>query len=94
MNAEPFFTFLGIVGAGLIILGFYRTSIGRWTSKSLWYELDTIAGAILLIIYHLHISEYISLVLEIIIALVAIRGVTSFAERYEKKKKHRLFGKK
>lgn len=95
MIAEPFYLAIGLTGAALIVFGFYRTSIGRWTSKSLWYELDTFTGAILLIIYHLHIREYISLVLEVIIALVAIRGVTSFTERYEKRKKRRLFlGKK
>lgn len=78
------YTIIGSLGAALILFGFYRTSIGRWTNRSIWYELDNLLGAILLIIYQLHIRNYISLVLEIVWAIVAFRGVTSLAERYEK----------
>ena len=85
MISEPVYTAIGVVGASLILLGFYRTSVGRWTNKSMWYELDNLAGALLLIVYQLHIRNYISLVLEIVWAIVAFRGVTSLAERYEKR---------
>jgi hypothetical protein len=83
------YTIIGSMGAALILLGFYRTSIGRWTNKSIWYELDNLIGALLLIVYQLHIRNYISLVLEIVWAVVAFRGVTSLAERYEKERHSR-----
>lgn len=78
------YTIIGSLGAALILFGFYRTSIGRWTNRSVWYELDNLVGAVLLIFYQLHIKNYISLVLEIVWAIVAFKGVTSLAERYEK----------
>jgi hypothetical protein len=72
---------LGIVGAVLILFGFYRTSIGRWTGKSLWYELDNFVGAICITIYQLHLKAFVSVVLNIIWAIVAFRGISSYAER-------------
>lgn len=72
---------IGIAGAGLILLGFYRTSIGKWSGKSLWYELDNLVGASLLIIYQLSVGAYVSVSLNIIWAIVAIKGATSIAQR-------------
>jgi hypothetical protein len=76
-----FYNVLGVVGGIFILFGFYRTSIGRWTSRSLWYELDNALGAGLLIIYQVHVGAYISSVLNVIWAVVALRGVSSIAER-------------
>lgn len=78
---------LGLIGALLILLGFYRISIGQWTNKSFWYELDNIIGPFLLIIYQWHLKAYISVVLNAIWAIVAFRGITSFVDRYQKSKK-------
>ena len=89
-----FFTALGIIGAVLILFGFYRTSIGKWTGKSLWYELDNFFGAILVMIYQLHYRAFISVVLNIIWALVAFRGLSSYAERRFKKRVRRLYKKR
>lgn len=82
---------IGILGAALILLGFYRTSIGKWKSKSFWYELDNFAGSILLLIYHIYFDAYIGAVLNIVWMIVAFRGLESFAERRlnGKHKKHR-----
>ena len=79
-------TIIGILGAGCILLGFYRTSIGKWTGKSLWYELDNLIGASLLIIYQLSVGAYVSVTLNVVWAIVAIRGVTSIAQRRKHKK--------
>lgn len=76
------FDALGVCGALLILFGFYRTSIGRWTGKSFWYELDNVCGAVMLMAYQLHLKAYISAVLNMIWAIVAFRGLTSFAQRY------------
>jgi membrane-bound ClpP family serine protease len=72
---------IGVIGACCILLGFYRTSIGKWTGKSLWYELDNFVGATLLVIYQLSVGAYISVTLNIIWAVVALRGITSIAQR-------------
>jgi hypothetical protein len=72
---------LGTIGAVLILFGFYRISIGRWSSKSLWYELDNFIGAVLMAIYQLHYKAYISVVLNVIWAIVAFRGLEPYAER-------------
>lgn len=73
---------IGVMGALLILLGFYRISIGRWTNKSFWYELDNVIGAVLLIIYQWHLMAYVSVVVNIVWAAVAFRGLTSFTQRY------------
>lgn len=82
MNEELFYNIIGTVGAVLILIGFYRTSVGKWKNKSFWYELDNTIGAILLIIYQFRLHAYISVIVNTIWAVVAFRGLTSFAERY------------
>lgn len=74
-------TTLGVVGAACILFGFYRTSIGKWTGKSLWYELDNLIGALLLITYQLSVGAYVSVTLNVVWAIVAFAGVTSIAQR-------------
>jgi hypothetical protein len=80
-------TAFGIAGASCILFGFYRTSIGKWTGKSFLYELDNLFGAILLIIYQLSIGAYVTLLLNVIWAVVAFVGVTSIAQRRAKSRK-------
>lgn len=87
MSTELVYNVIGVVGSLLILFGFYRTSIGKWTGKSFWYELDNLVGAVLVIIYQVHYHAYISVVLNIIWAIVAFRGLTSFAQRYRDYKK-------
>jgi hypothetical protein len=71
----------GVIGGLLFLFAFYRTSIGRWTGKSLWYELDNLAGATCMSIYALSKGAYISIVLNVVWAIVAFNGLTSIAER-------------
>jgi hypothetical protein len=82
MSSEVFYNSIGIIGAFLILLGFYRTSIGQWKNKSFIYELDNLIGALFLIIYQLHYHAIISVVVNVIWAIIAFRGLTSFAQRY------------
>jgi hypothetical protein len=81
-NLDFAFTIVGALGAFLILFGFYRTSIGRWTNKSLWYELDNVVGPSLMIVYALHFQAYVSAVINVIWIVVAFRGLIPFAERY------------
>jgi hypothetical protein len=81
------FNIIGTIGSLLILFGFYRTSIGRWNGKYFWYELDNVVGSVLIIIYQVHFHAYISVVLNIIWAVVAFRGLTSFADRWTSRRK-------
>jgi hypothetical protein len=75
------FTVIGTVGAFLMLFGFYRISVGKWTGKSFWYELDNFFGASLLAIYQIHNKVYIPVVINAVWAIVAFRGMSSYAER-------------
>jgi hypothetical protein len=79
-----FYNLIGILGAALILFGFWRISIGRWTGKSFWYELDNMLGAVFILIYQVHYRVYISVIINIIWAIVAFRGVVSYRERRRK----------
>lgn len=83
MNTDLIFNIIGVLGAILILLGFYRTSIGKWKNRSFWYEFDNLFGALFLVIYQLHAHAYISVVVNTIWAIVAFTGLTSFAQRYK-----------
>jgi len=84
MSTNAIYNGIGIVGSLLVLFGFYRTSVGRWTNKSFWYELDNVVGSALIVIYQVRLHAYISVTVNIIWAVVAFRGVSSFAERYIK----------
>jgi hypothetical protein len=72
---------IGFVGAGLILLGFYRVHIGAWGNTSLLYELDNLAGAAMLAYYSFQRGSYPALVLNVIWVIVALRGLESLAVR-------------
>jgi hypothetical protein len=75
------FTAIGTAGAILILFGFYRVTSGIWTGKSFWYELDNFFGASLLAVYQVHNKVYIPVVINAVWAIVAFRGMSSYAER-------------
>lgn len=82
VNRDTVYTIIGAVGAMMILFGFYRTSIGRWTNKSLWYELDNVVGAGLMIVYSSYYGAYVSMIINAVWIIVAFRGLLPFAERY------------
>ncbi len=94
MFPNIFYDVIGSVGAFLILFGFYRTSIGKWKNKSFLYELDNTIGALLLIVYQLHLKAFISVTVNIIWAIVAFRGLTPFAERYIKRNSRLKHGRR
>lgn len=77
----------GVIGAILVLFGFYRTSIGKWTGKSILYELDNLVGAALIAVYQYHYKVYITMVVNIIWAVVAFRGIVSYEERRKKRRR-------
>lgn len=84
------YTYAGMLGVTLLLFGFWRTSIGRWTNKSPMYELDTVAGASLVIAYQLHVHAYITLPINIVLVIISFRGLTSYAERSRERKARKL----
>jgi hypothetical protein len=72
---------LGILGSILLLFGFYRVNSGRWTNKSFWYEFDNITGAGLIILYQVHYHAYVSVIVNLIWAGVAVAGLSVFAKR-------------
>jgi len=88
MKFEPI-DLLGIAGASFILFAFYRTSIGRWSGRSIWYELDNLIGGTFMIVYALSKTAYVSILVNAIWVFVAFRGVSSYAERRVIKKAER-----
>ena len=80
-NKVVFFNVLGIVGASMLLFGFYRANSGKWSNKSIWYELDNVIGAVLIIIYQIYYHAYVSVVLNLIWAGVALVGLSVFFRR-------------
>ena len=85
-----FIDWIGLIGGLCFLSAFWRTSIGKWTGKSLWYELDNLAGAALMSIYAYEKTAYISVALNVVWAIVAFRGVTSWAERRVQRQRNRI----
>lgn len=76
------FNALGIVGALMLLFGFFRVNSGRWSNKSFWYELDNVIGAALIIIYQIRYHAFVTVVVNAIWACVALWGLTVFLRRY------------
>ncbi len=74
---------IGLLGVALIVFGFYRIRIGQWSSKSIWYELDNLAGVLLLGVHEFITGAYISMIVNALWGFVAIKGITSYVDRYE-----------
>lgn len=72
---------VGAFGGVALLFAFWRTSIGKWTGKSLWYELDNLIAALCLITYSLSKGAFVSVVVNAVWGIVAFRGVSSWTER-------------
>ena len=90
MNFSDPYVICGLVGMAFIMFGLTRTTSGRWHHNSGWYELDTIIGASLIIIYQLHVKAYVTLPINIFLVIICFRGLSSYAERYAAQKKKAL----
>lgn len=72
---------VGIAGASVFLFGFWRTSLGKWKGTSFYFELDNLVGAVLMSIYAYSKGAYVSIALNAVWAIVAFKGVSSYAER-------------
>lgn len=86
--------FVGVIGAMTLLFGVWRTTSGKWKGTGLHYELDNLIGAILMSIYAYGKGAYVSIVLNVIWAIVAFRGVSSYAERKLMRNKSNIFKKR
>ncbi|HSX29399.1 MAG TPA: hypothetical protein VLE73_02465 [Candidatus Saccharimonadales bacterium] len=80
--ASILFCGLGVLGAMLLLFGFYRVSSGKWTNKSFLYELDNVCGALLLLAYQVRYGAYVSAVLNAVWAGIAFIGIVRLFSRY------------
>lgn len=81
--------YVGVIGAMMILFGFYRTSVGLWSGRSYWYEWDNLVGSLLLLAYALYHRSYVTVVLNMVWVIVALRGLSSASERNQGKIKKR-----
>lgn len=79
------YTFIGAAGAILILIGFFQMSNGRWRHKTFWYVFCNFFGAVLAAAYQIHFRAYISVVVNIIWAVVAFHGLQPFVKKYNRK---------
>jgi len=68
-------TFIGIIGAGLVLLGFIMNQTKKWKNTDLIYDFVNFLGALLLVIYGLLLKGYPFVVLNTVWALVSLRDV-------------------
>ena len=68
-------TFIGIIGAGLVLLAFIMNQTKKWKNDSLVYDLVNFLGAGILIIYGLMIKGYPFVILNSVWALFSLRDV-------------------
>lgn len=90
MNWSDPYHYVGAVGVVLVLIGIWRTSSGKWRQNSVWYELDTIVGAGLLLLYQIHMKAYIVMPINIALVIISFRGLSSFAERYAVREKKQI----
>lgn len=94
-SSDIIYNLLGVAGSMLLLFGFYRVNVGRWTNHSFWYELDNVIGAILIIIYQIRYHAFVSVAVNAIWAGVALFGIVLFARgvykhRHKRNKRHKI----
>jgi hypothetical protein len=88
-QADIIYNVLGIIGALMLLFGFYRANSGKWSSKSAGYELDNLIGASLIIVYQIRYHAYVTVVVNTIWAIVALWGLSTFIRRMHQHRKKR-----
>jgi Na+-transporting NADH:ubiquinone oxidoreductase subunit NqrB len=80
-TADIIYNVLGMIGAAMLLFGFYRVNSGKWTNKSFAYELDNLVGAVLIIIYQVRYHAFVTVVVNAIWAIIALIGLVVFVRR-------------
>ncbi len=80
MDWQPI-DWLGLIGGVVLLFAFWRVNSGVWKVTSAWYELDSFVASAILLYYTWQKHAYVNIVLNLVWAYVALRGLTSVAER-------------
>ncbi len=86
---DIFYNVLGVIGALMLLFGFFRVNSGKWSNKSFAYELDNVVGAILIIIYQIRYHAFVTVVVNAIWAIIALIGLSVFFRRVQHHRRKR-----
>lgn len=78
--------FIGIIGAGIILLAFFMNQTHRWDSDSVFYDLTNILGALFLILYSYSLRAWPFVILNIIWMLVSFKEMHVDVKKINKRK--------
>lgn len=78
---EDFINILGVIGSFLILLAFYKATAGKWGGQSWSYQLNNLAGAVLLVIYSYEKNAWAIVGLNFVWTLVALKGIHAIVKR-------------
>lgn len=68
-------TFIGICGAGIILLAFILNQTGAWKRESFSYDLANVLGSALLVVYAYFLKSYPFIVLNGVWLAVSLKDV-------------------
>lgn len=80
--------FIGVIGAGIILLAFFMNQTQRWDSDSVFYDLANIIGALLLVLYSYFLRAWPFVVLNSIWLLVSFVEMHFDVQKMNKRKGH------
>lgn len=75
----------GFVGAVLLLGAFYLITVGRWSSKTQWYQLSNAAAGALLAYYTWEKAAYFAAAINLIWVVVAAAGLVRIRRKNTKK---------
>lgn len=68
-------TFIGIIGATIILIAFIMNQLEKWKSDYLIYDLFNFIGGLFLIIYAIILVSYPFIILNLVWAIFSLRDI-------------------
>jgi len=72
---DAFMQIVGILGAALLLLAYFKSSSNKWGSNELRYQMINLFGATLICVNTLYFTVYGPFILNFFWALIAINGM-------------------
>ncbi len=72
---------LGLLGAGLLLLAYFKNSTSKWTSRNISYHVTNLGGAVLICVNTYYFSVYGPFILNIFWALIALNGIKLYLSK-------------
>lgn len=79
-SMQEYVLYIGVLGAGIILLFFVLNELGKISHKNFWYDAGNMIGSGLLIIYAYLLGSIPFLILNVVWFIVSLRDVL-FQER-------------